>query len=118
MSAAYRHFRTQTIGDVSVLTLTVSNLQEQLPGFELKTELLRFAEQESPEKLVISFEHVDRFSTEFIGTLLSTKKRHSRTRRMNLCCMQPVHREVFRVLNLDGTVFQICDTVNEAAAAF
>lgn len=118
MSDTYRHIQVETDGDISIITLTVSNLQEQLPSFELKKELIKFIERVQPEKVIINFEHVHRFSTEFIGTLLSTKKRHSETRQVNLCRMQPVHREIFSILKLDGTVFQICDTVEEAKAAF
>jgi anti-anti-sigma factor len=111
------HFRIERQGDVTVVTPTVFDFLDQVTNFEAKRELTRFAQNEKPEKVVVDFCNVQRFSTEFIGTLLSFKRQMGTGGRIALCSLQPVHRDIFRVLNLDGTVFQIFGDVPQAVAS-
>ncbi len=118
MTSQLEHFRIEQQGDVTVVTPTVFDFLDQVTNFEAKRELIRFAQEKKPVKAVVDFHHVQRFSTEFIGTLLSFKRQMGAGARISLCSMQPVHRDIFRVLNLDGTVFQIFDNVAHAVEAF
>jgi anti-anti-sigma regulatory factor len=118
MTSQLEHFRIEKNGDVIVVTPTVFDFLDQITNFEAKRELIRFAQAENPNSAVVDFHHVQRFSTEFIGTLLSFKRQMGTEGRIALCAMQPVHRDIFRVLNLDGTVFQIFGTVEEAVRSF
>ena len=111
-------FRIERQGDVTVVTPTVFDFIDQTTNFESKKELVHFAQQEQPDKVVIDFQNIQRFSTEFIGTLLSFKKQMGAGGKIKLCSLQPVQRDIFRVLNLDGTVFQILDDVNAAVQSF
>jgi len=118
VTSQLEHFRIEQQGDVTVVTPTVFDFLDQVTNFEAKRELIRFAQNEKPVKAVIDFHNVQRFSTEFIGTLLSFKRQMGEGARISLCSMQPVHRDIFRVLNLDGTVFQIFDDVTHAVESF
>lgn len=118
MTEQLEHFRIVPVGDVLVVTPTVFDFLDQVTNFEAKRELIHFAQDRRPDKAVVDFHHVQRFSTEFIGTLLSFKRQMGTNGRIALCAMQPVHRDIFRVLNLDGTVFQIFATVDEAVQSF
>jgi len=112
------HFRIVRQGRVTVVTPTVFDFIDQTTNFESKKELIRFAQDEKPDKVVVNFQNVQRFSTEFIGTLLSLKKQMGTGGKIKLCSLQPVQRDIFRVLNLDGTVFQILTDVDEAVRSF
>jgi anti-anti-sigma regulatory factor len=118
VTSQLEHFRIIPHGGVIVVTPTVFDFLDQVTNFEAKRELIRFAQDKRPEKAVVDFHHVQRFSTEFIGTLLSFKRQMGTDGRIALCAMQPVHRDIFRVLNLDGTVFQIFETVEQAVQSF
>ena len=118
MTSQLEHFRIEQQGDVTIVTPTVFDFLDQVTNFEAKRELIRFAQNEKPGKAVVDFHNVQRFSTEFIGTLLSFKRQMGEGARISLCSMQPVHRDIFRVLNLDGTVFQIFDDVTQAVESF
>ena len=118
MTSQLEHFRIEQQGDVIIVTPTVFDFLDQVTNFEAKRELIRFAQNEKPHKAVVDFHNVQRFSTEFIGTLLSFKRQMGEGARISLCSMQPVHRDIFRVLNLDGTVFQIFDDVTHAVESF
>jgi len=118
MTSQLEHFRIKKNGDLIIVTPTVFDFLDQVTNFEAKRELIRFAQTENPAKAVVDFQHVQRFSTEFIGTLLSFKRQMGADGRIALCAMQPVHRDIFRVLNLDGTVFEIFETLEEAVQSF
>ena len=112
------HFRIERKGDVTIVTPTVFDFIDQTTNFESKKELVQFAQNEKPDKVVIDFQNIQRSSTEFIGTLLSFKKQIGAGGKIKLCSLQPVQRDIFRVLNLDGTEFEILADVNEAVRSF
>jgi len=115
----WTYFRVERRGDVTVVTPTVSDLFGLAINSELRKELLRFVQGEKPEKVVVDFHNVQRFLTDWISTLLSLKKRLVvNGGEVKLCSMRPTHREIFRLCNLDGTAFQILETVNEAVQSF
>jgi len=118
MPIQLEYFRVDQRGEVAVVTPTVFDFIDQVTNFEAKRELIRFAQDQKPHKAIVDFHNVQRFGTEFIGTLLSFKRQMGEGAKISLCAMQPVHREVFRVLNLDGTVFQIFDELPPALASF
>jgi anti-anti-sigma regulatory factor len=118
MKKQYKYFRVEQLDDVTMLTFTTRDFVKQLATQEMKAELVSYAREQMPSRLLVNFENVDRFSTELIGTMLSLKKLLSDNGIVKLSCLEPVHREVFRVLNLDGTVFEIYDTVDAARGTF
>jgi len=118
MKARCRYFRADPLGDVTMVTPTAFDFFGQEANVEMKKELTQYVRDERPAKLLVNFENVQRFSTEFIGTLLSVKKLLDPDGEIKLCSMEFMHREVFQLLNLDGTVFDIYDTIEEACEAF
>ncbi len=70
-------------------------------------------------KLLVSFSEVGRCSTDVINGLLLAKKRLlAEGGELKLCEMSPNIRHTYQLLNLDGTVFRIYDTVDDALLAF
>lgn len=119
MTRDLEFFRVEQRGDVTVVTPTVSDLFDLAVSCELRKELIRFVQDEKSKKVVVDCHNIQRFSTDWVTTLLSLKKRLvAASGGVNLCSMPPVQREIFDVLHLPGTVFQILDTVEEAVQAF
>jgi anti-anti-sigma regulatory factor len=114
----FHYFRVEQLNDVTMVTFTERNFRKQLALTEMKTELVKYGQAEQPGRLLINFANVEHFSTELIGTMLSVKKLLGDEGTVKLCCLEPVHREIFQVLNLDGTVFQIFDTLDDALDSF
>ncbi len=118
MTTQYRYFRVQQLGDETIVTLTVKDFRNQVANVEMKSEFVKYAQEDKPKHLIVNFENVALFSTELIGTMLSVKKLRGEDGELKLCCMEEILRDVFRLLRLDGTVFEIHDTVNNARKAF
>ncbi len=129
------HFRVQRHNDVIVLRLLDAKLQDTQIVSELEDELLAFLEDTQPTaplgstksarvatpatKLVVDFKNVTRCSTVVINGLLRAKKRLLlQDGELRLCGMRRTVRDAYRILNLDGTVFQIYDSVDQATMNF
>jgi anti-sigma B factor antagonist len=86
---------------------------------ELQDELIEYLEKEKPQQVLVSFEGVTNCSTSSINALLRAKKRVISTGGvLKLCCMSPQIRAAYKMLNLDGTVFDIYNETKEALATF
>lgn len=115
----YKHFEVETIRDVSVLRLIDPQLFDTLIVTELQDELIDFVEAATPGKVLINFSNVSHCSTAVINSLLRTKKRLIRDNgRLKLCGMRDGLREAYKMLNLDGTVFDIVDNPSDGIQAF
>jgi len=119
MTRDFEYFRAEQRGDVTVVTPAVSDLFDLAVSCDLRKELIRFVQDEKPKQLFVDFHNLQRFSTDWVTTLLSLKKRLVDTGgEVKLCCLSPVQREIFDILHLAGTAFQILDTVEEAVRSF
>ena len=118
MTRQYQYFRVEQLDDVTILTLTVRDFRNQLANVEMKSEFIKYAQKDKPKYLIVNFENVERFSTELIGTMLSIKKLLGEEGELKLCCLEVILHDVFRLLKLDGTVFEIYDTVTNARESF
>jgi len=117
--ANFKHFETVQSEGVVVLRLKSGDLIARLITDELQEEMVAFADLHAPEKLVIDFDGIRRCSTATINALLRTQKQVKNNRGdVRLCGMSPSIREAFRVLNLDGGVFDIRENVEQAIASF
>jgi anti-anti-sigma factor len=116
---SYKHFEVENDQGVTVVQLTDLELLDQLVTHEMQGELVRFVDEEKPHRLIVSFDGVRRCSTEIINAMLRTRKRISAQEGdMRLCSMHHTIRDVFRMLNLEGNVFEIFDTLDEAKQGF
>jgi anti-anti-sigma regulatory factor len=118
VSQNLEYFHIERQNDVTIVTPIFSDFLGEVINFESKKELVHFADSVRPEKVVVDFRNIHCFSTDFVGTLLSFKKRIPPGGAVKLCSLQPVHREIFQIFHLDGTVFSILETVQEAVRSF
>lgn len=119
MSANYKHFSIEHREGVTIATLINFELLDRLITDELQEELVTLVESEKPQMLIISYTQVRRCSTEVINAMLKCRRRTlDYDGKFKLCGMSKDIRGVYRILKLDGTVFEIHDTVADAWSAF
>lgn len=114
-----KHFQVERRNSAVVLHLKDPNLFDTLLINGLHDELLEFIELEKPQKLLVDFKRVTYSSTAVINALLRAKKRvGAEGGQLKLSSMAEPIREQFRILNLDGTVFDIYPSSEAALATF
>jgi len=110
-----KRFEVERDGDVTIVRLSDPKLQEIIVISELHDELLEYLEEHQPRKLLIDFAMVTQCSSAVINSMLLARKRMKAYGGMiQLCSMHEPVREAFRMLCLDGTLFQIHDSLPEA----
>lgn len=106
-----KFFDVELHNGVTVMRLISEDSVDHLLINELQRAIVNFVEQERPMKLLIDFTQVRRFSSETINALIRARRRlldyHAK---MCLCAMRPEIHEVFRLMRLDGTVFEIVES--------
>lgn len=119
MSSDYQHLVVSTENDILVVHLIDPKLFDTTTVTALQDELLRVVATERPSKAIVDFSRVVHCSTAVINGLLRAKKRILTSGgQLKLCGMTDAIRDAYRMLNLDGTVFQIHDTLDDAIGAF
>jgi anti-anti-sigma regulatory factor len=114
-----KRFEVHVEGDVTVVRLKDPALYEMILISELHDELLQYVEQYQPRKLLVDFSAVNQCSSAVINSMLLTRKRMmGYDAVVRLCSMHPQVREAFRVLRLEGTLFQIYDSLPQALESF
>jgi anti-anti-sigma regulatory factor len=115
----YRHLKIVRRGDVTVVRFAEPRLSDSLLLGQLRDELMDVMERIKPCKVLIDFGQVTHGSTVVINCLLDAKARLTAAGgRMKLGNMSPNVRGSYRLLNLDGSVFEIYDSADDALAAF
>jgi anti-anti-sigma regulatory factor len=115
----YQHLMVRQEGDVLIIELIDPKLFDTTTVTQLQDELLRLVDAERPSKAVVDFARVVHCSTAVINGLLRAKRRIiANGGELKLCGMTVGIRDAYKMLNLDGTVFQIHDTLADAAIAF
>ena len=115
----YQQFDFENVGDVTLIRLLNEELISAESSVELEEELLEFIDSESPSNTVVTFEQVHSLSSRVINSLLQVRtvlKQHEG--QVKLCALRPHILRVFRILNLDGTVFEIYDDTTDAVNSF
>ena len=111
----FEHFDVEGCDDITVIRLADPKFFDTDRYAELRRELVEFAEQQRPQKLLVLFSHVEYCSTALISALLVVKDRvESEDGLIKLSGMNDTARRVFENLKLAGTVFDIY--TNQAAA--
>ena len=117
--ADHKHFHVQQDGQVTIIQLVDLRLFDTLIISELQDELINYLEADRPSQVLVNFDGVTHCSTSVINALLKAKKRVLESGgTLKLCTMTEPIREAYRMLNLDGTVFEIYDSSADAIAAF
>ncbi len=115
----YQHLVIRREDDVLVVELIDPKLFDTTTVTQLQDELLLVMDTERPSKAVVDFGRVVHCSTAVINGLLRAKKRVlANGGQLKLCGMTAGIRDAYKMLNLDGTVFQIHDTLAKAVLAF
>lgn len=119
MWSQYQHLVVRREGDVLVVELIDPKLFDTTTVTQLQEELLLLVDTERPCKAIVDFSRVVHCSTAVINGLLRAKKRILANRgQLRLCGMTSGIRDAYKMLNLDGTVFQIHDSLKDAIVAF
>lgn len=117
--AGFKHLRVEQRDHVTVIHLLDSHLLDRVVLNELYEELTRFLNTFQPPHVLVSFGYVLRFGTEAVNCLLRTRKcLAAYGGELRLCDMQAGIHEIFKVLQLEGTVFSIHGSTAEALTAF
>jgi anti-anti-sigma factor len=114
-----KHFGVEIERGVTIMRLKDPKLQDMVVVSELHDELLEYLEEHHPRNLIVDYTSVTRCSSTVINSMLLARKRlKSKQGVVRLCCMRKQVRDAFRVLRLDGTLFDIHDSLAEALEAF
>lgn len=114
-----KRFAVEMDGDVTIVRLSDPKLHEMILITELHDELLQYIEQYRPRKLLVDFAIVTQCSSAVINSMLLARKRlMAYGAVIRLCSMHQQVREAFRVLRLDGTLFEIYESLPEGVDAF
>ncbi len=109
-STAYDHFRVEYRNGLAVLQLVDP---PQFNDFgRLHTEVLAYLDAANPAMLVIDFSHISYCSTAVFNAMVMVASRMAE--KPKLCGMNSVVRDGFTTLNLEGTVFELYDTIDAA----
>jgi anti-anti-sigma regulatory factor len=112
-------FDVEQCEDITVVHLPDMKYFDTERYADLRRELVEFAEQERPKKLLILFSRVHYCSTALINALMLVRERvESEEGCIRLCGMNETAREVFDNLKLSGTVFSIYKNEADAREAF
>lgn len=115
----YQHFSVRLVDGVTVVQVITPKLSDSLTVSEFQDELLDMIDTDRPLRVVVSFKGVQHCSTAVINGLLRAKKRLLvADGSLRLCGMIEVIRDAYRMLHLDGTVFEIDETLEASLAAF
>ena len=115
----YKHFRAETVDDVVVLHLTDSDFFDRLIINQLQDEMIQFVKTQEPSKLLINFGRVKSLSSETIGALIRAREYTvANGGTLKLCDMRDEIRAAFKMLNLEGKMFEIHDSMPSALDAF
>lgn len=113
--AEYEQFDLQEIEGSHVVHLHDESVRSMEALAQTKRELFAMVESCEPKRLIVNFASVMFCSSETVGILIQLySELKARDTHLYLCGMRDSIREVFRVLNLDGSVFEIRGTVMNA----
>ena len=119
MDDDYTHLAVHREADILTIKLIGPSLFKSRITNALEAELLEMIEKEQPFRVVVDFTGIERCSTAVMNALLRVKRRVvTRGGHLKLCSMIDSIRDVYKLLKLDGTVFDIYETLDDAYADF
>ena len=102
-------------GQTAVLRLRQDAANDRTLCGELQDAMLSFVEAARPQRLIVDFADIRRMVSATINTLLLTRKSlKARQASLLLCRMDQEVRRIFQTMRLEGLVFPIVDTVDQA----
>jgi len=117
--AEYNRFEVHHHGDVTEVRFVDSELSDLALHDELTSELISLAESEKPAKVVVNMQTVKYCTSGAIGGLLCLRKAIiENAGSVRVCEVSPGVRMTFQSLNLEGTLFKIDDSLDDAIDRF
>ena len=118
MMKSYQTIEARRHGEI-----TVAALSYEPTSFDflevLCTDMVAAMDAHQTQHLVVSFASVSVVCSDSIGILLRVRQHIlDRGGKLHLCCMNQNVRRVFTLLNLDGTLFKIFESEDDALASF
>ncbi len=109
--AVQKFFEIEQRNDLTIMLLISEDDVDRMAVNDLQRAIVAFVEQERPHKLLVDFVNVRRFSSETINALIRVRRRLGEYQgTLCLCSMRPEVHDVFKLMRLDGTVFEIVPT--------
>ena len=109
---------SRTIG-ANVHRLSSGQENAKYHAHEFEEELLAIIDARKPKQMVIDFTGVTQCSTAVINSLLTARKAVIKEGgELRLCGMKDTVRAAYRILNLEGRIFVILETRDEALGSF
>jgi anti-anti-sigma regulatory factor len=116
---AYRYFQVHTNGRATVVQLYGSSEYRSLYANELEQDLAHLADVLAGQHVIVDFCRLSHCCTAMIGGLIRLLRMLRNTGgTMVLCGMTAPCRQAFQMLNLEGTVFSVYDSLDEALEKF
>ncbi len=110
----HRYFNVDRSDDTIVAQIVDAHLNGAALADFIKQELVEMLEDQ-PKTLIIDFQNVKSVSSSTISSFLQIANRmRASNARLVLCSMSESLRSIFKTLKLDGSVFLIFDSVDEA----
>lgn len=108
-------FKAERSGATVLLTILLPPRSDHEFHRKLSQGLLVYLRRVQPTHVVVSFEIIPPFNSQFISTLLRLRReQESRGGDVRLCCLSEFHHEVFRIVDPKRRLFPIYDTVADA----
>jgi anti-anti-sigma regulatory factor len=118
MVSTYHDFITEESMQAMIVHITEPQMSGQVNAEIFRLELTQLVAGAASRNLIIDFHSVKMISSSFVSALILLKKQLDRDRvSLFLCDMPGAVREVYRTLNLEGTMFDIFDSVPSALRA-
>ena len=104
-------FDVEKLETIVVAKVTESELLDTIDIEQFRAELLRIIGEANDDTVVLDFSELSRGSTAVINNLLLAKKQLlGNGGDLFLCNLQDAIRHTLRILNLEGTVFEVFET--------
>lgn len=114
----YKYFAPEAMETALIARVSASHFVDRLVIYEFQEELINFVLAEHPQNLIVDFGRVQQISSETVNALIHARECIlANEGTLFLCDLRPEIREVFQLLNLDGTLFQIHDSLSAALIA-
>ena len=115
----YKYFQPEQIDGASVCHLVDADFFDRAVINDFQEEMINFILAEKPDKLLIDFGRVRAISSETINALLRAREYMlASDGQIKLCDMREEIRQAFRLLNLEGKIFDIHDSMAAALESF
>jgi anti-anti-sigma regulatory factor len=114
----FRYIRVERVDGSAVVRFTEPNLRDNIVAECIGFEVEQVMRDERPIKLIVDFTDVRSIASPVISALLVLREKAlAESIGFGLCNVPVPIREIYRTLQLEGTRFQVFDSVEQALRA-